>query len=405
MNAMYNLKRALIFVMVLILTLGMVPMNAMAATYTDEIELDTHSVILVDRSGSVKNREKVDAILQEINPEKLNPETGEMEKEFPEVHFDSRGIILDDTYVGGGDSPICEALDDVVRGGFTHVIIVTDGEQWPQKYDALGIYRNLDIRIILTEEMDTEAQQLVDQLQLHMIESSLKVQTPSGEEIVLMDEYKPETITVEIEIPDPVVEEPEPEDDEDPGDEESESDTTVIQTVECDHECKDVKCWWWLALLLGVLIAALFDFIHELIARRGWFGPTVGKVKKGAKMLLDVSGSMSNYASAVVRAAKKGKAESIVAFGETVQEVELDEVANLDIGGATHGVEALKLAAANGWEEIVLVSDLQFNGEAFNAGDFSHKFKCITVLAPNPYNMAMVSELQQIADRVEVLSL
>ena len=114
---------------------------------------------------------------------------------------------------------------------------------------------------------------------------------------------------------------------------------------------------------------------------------------------------MQSYASAVVRAAKTGKAESIVAFGETVQEVELDEVAKLNIGGATHGVEALKLAAANGWEEIVLVSDLMFNGEAFVASDFSHKFKCITVLAPNPYNMNMVTELQQIADRVEVLSL
>lgn len=405
MIAKYKPARALIFVMVLTMILGLMPMSAYAATYTDEIELDTHSVILVDRSGSVKNREKVDAILQEINPEKLNPETGEMEKEFPEVHFDSRGIILDDTYVGGGDSPICEALDDVVRGGFTHVIIVTDGEQWPQKYDALGIYRNLDIRIILTEEMDVEAQQLVDQLQLHMIESSLKVQTPSGEEIVLMDEYKPETITVEIEIPDPVIEEPEPEDDEDPGDEESDPGPTVIQTVECDHECKGVKCWWWLALLLGILIAALFDFIHELIARRGWFGPTVGKVKKGAKMLLDVSGSMSNYASAVVRAAKRGKAESIIAFGDQVLEVLLDEVAKLSIGGATLGVEALKRAAANGWEEIILVSDLQFNGEALNVNDFPVKFKCITVLAPNPYNMAMISELQQIADRVEVLSL
>lgn len=395
MNAMYNLKRALILVMVLILTVGLMPIAAHAATYTDEIELDAYSVILVDRSGSVKNREKVDAILQEINPN----------KEIPEVHFDSRGIILDDTYVGGGDSPICEAIDDVVRGGFKHIIIVTDGEQWPQKYDALGVYRNLDIRVILTEEMDKEAQQLVDQLQLHMTQSSLKVQTPSGEEIVLMDDYKPETYTVEIEIPDPVIEEADPED-EDPGNEESDPGPTVIQTVECNHKCTHKCKWWcWLALPVAIL-ALLLALLHWLLGLRGgWFGPVSKKVKKGAKMLLDVSGSMSNYASAVVRAAKKGKAESIVAFGETVQEVELDEVAKLNIGGATHGVEALKLAAANGWEEIVLVSDLQFNGEAFVASDFSHKFKCITVLAPNPYNMNMVSELQQIADRVEVLSL
>ena len=394
MIAMSKTARALIFVMVLTMILGLMPMYAHAATYTDEIELEAYSVILVDRSGSIKNREKVDAILQEINPN----------KEIPEVNFDSRGIILDQNYVGGGDSPICEAIDDVV-GDFKHIILVTDGEQWPQKYDALGIYRNIDLRIILTEEVDKESQALLDQLQLHMVDSTLKVQLPSGEELVLMDDYKPVKVTVEIEIPDPVQPDPEEEleeKDPDPLPEENpEPDPTVIQVV-CDHECKDGKCWWWLVLLL----AMLFDLIHELITRRrGWFGPTVGRVKKGAKMLLDVSGSMASYASAVVRAAKKGKAESIIAFGEQVLEVKLDEVAGLNIGGATLGVEALKQAVMNGWEEIILVSDLQFNGECLNVSDFPQRFKCITVLAPNPYNMAMISELQQIADRVEVLSL
>lgn len=394
MNAMYNLKRALIFVMVLILTLGMVPMNAMAATYTDEIEVETRTIILVDRSGSMKDREAVDKIMASLDTEDVTV-----------AYFDSHKLTLDENYNVGGNSSICEAIDAAARGGFTHIIVVTDGEQYPREYGALGIYTDLDVQIFLSEEKDKEAEKFLAELQDSLVNSSLTVTGIDGNVEVLMDGYKPKTYTVQIEVPDPVVEEPEPKDEDEPDDEESESDTTVIQTVECDHECKGVKCWWWLALLLGVLIAALFDFIHELIARRGWFGPTVGKVKKGAKMLLDVSGSMSNYASAVVRAAKKGKAESIIAFGEQVLEVLLDEVAKLSIGGATHGVEALKLAAANGWEEIVLVSDLQFNGEAFNAGDFSHKFKCITVLAPNPYNMAMVSELQQIADRVEVLAL
>lgn len=394
MNAMYNLKRALIFVMVLILTLGMVPMNAMAATYTDEIEVETRTIILVDRSGSMKDREAVDKIMASLDTEDVTV-----------AYFDSHKLTLDENYNVGGNSSICEAIDAAARGGFTHIIVVTDGEQYPREYGALGIYTDLDVQIFLSEEKDKEAEKFLAELQDSLVNSSLTVTGIDGNVEVLMDGYKPKTYTVQIEVPDPVVEEPEPKDEDEPDDEESESDTTVIQTVECDHECKGVKCWWWLALLLGVLIAALFDFIHELIARRGWFGPTVGKVKKGAKMLLDVSGSMSNYASAVVRAAKKGKAESIIAFGEQVLEVLLDEVAKLSIGGATHGVEALKLAAANGWEEIVLVSDLQFNGEAFVASDFSHKFKCITVLAPNPYNMAMVSELQQIADRVEVLAL
>lgn len=395
MIAKYNLKRALIFVMVLTMILGLMPMSAYAATYTDEIELETHSVILVDCSGSVKNREKVDAILQEINPN----------GEIPEVRFDSRGIILDNTYVGGGDSPICEAIDDVV-GDFKHIILVTDGEQWPQKYDALGIYRNLDLTIILTEEVDKESQALMDQLQLHMVDSSLKVQTPSGEEIVLMEDYKPETYIVEIEIPDPVIEDPEPEDEEDPGDEEVEPGPGVLQIVNCNHECTHKCKWWcWLALPIAIL-ALLLALLHWLLGLRGgWFTPVKRKIKNGAVVLLDVSGSMRRFIDAVIRAARKAKATIIIAFGSDVVEAKLDEVAGLDIGGSTRGTEALKKAAANGYEEIVLVSDLMFNGEAFVPSDFSHKFKCITVLAPNPYNMAMISELQQIADRVEVLSL
>ncbi len=322
------------------------------------------------------------------------------------AYFDSHKLTLDENYNVGGNSSICEAIDAAARGGFTHIIVVTDGEQYPREYGALGIYTDLDVQIFLSEEKDKEAEKFLAELQDSLVNSSLTVTGIDGNVEVLMDGYKPKTYTVQIEVPDPVIEEPEPDDEKDPGDDdESDPGPTVIQTVECDHECKDGRCWWWLALLLAILIAALFDLIHELITRRGWFGPTVGKVKKGAKMLLDVSGSMSKYASAVVRAAKRGKAESIIAFGEQVLEVLLNEVAKLSIGGATLGVEALKLAAANGWEEIILVSDLQFNGEALNVNDFPVKFKCITVLAPNPYNMAMVSELQQIADRVEVLSL
>lgn len=393
MIAMYNLKRALIFVMVLTMILGLMPMSAYAATYTEEIEIETRTIILVDRSGSMKDREAVDKIMASLDTENVTI-----------AYFDSHKLTLDENYNVGGNSSICEAIDAAARGGFVHIIVVTDGEQYPREYGALGIYTDLDVQIFLSEEKDKEAEKFLAELQDSLVNSSLTVTGIDGNVEVLMDGYKPKTYTIEIEIPDPVVEEPEPDDEKDPGDDESDPGPTVIQTVECDHEC-NASCWWWLALLLGILIAALFDFIHELIARRGWFGPTVGKVKKGAKMLLDVSGSMSKYASAVVRAAKRGKAESIIAFGDQVLEVLLDEVAKLSIGGATLGVEALKRAEANGWEEIILVSDLQFNGEALNGNDFPVKFKSITVLAPNPYNMAMISELQQIADRVEVLSL
>ena len=392
MIAKYKTARALILVMVLILTLGLMPLTANAATYTDEIELETRTIILVDRSGSMKDREAVDNIMASLDTENVTI-----------AYFDSHKLTLDENYNVGGNSSICEAIDAAARGGFTHIIVVTDGEQYPREYGALGIYTDLDVKIFLSEEKDKEAEKFLAELQDSLVNSSLSVVGIDGNVEVLMDGYVPKTYTVEIEIPDPVIEEPEPDDDS--VDVETDEEQPV-QIINCNHECTHkCKCLWWLALLLGILIAALFDLIHELITRRGWFGPVSRKVKKGAKMLLDVSGSMSTYASSVVRAAKKGKATSIIAFGDQVVEVPLDEVAKLNIGGATLGVEALKLAAANGWEDIVIVSDLQFNGEALNVSDFSQKFKCITVVAPNPYNMAMISELQQIADRVEVLSL
>ncbi|MBR3887676.1 MAG: VWA domain-containing protein [Clostridia bacterium] len=396
MIAKYNLKRALIFVMVLILTVGVMPLTVMAATYTDEIEIETRTIILVDRSGSMKDREAVDKIMASLDTENVTI-----------AYFDSHKLTLDENYNVGGNSSICEAIDAAARGGFVHIIVVTDGEQYPREYGALGIYTDLDVQIFLSEEKDKEAEKFLAELQDSLVNSSLTVTGIDGNVEVLMDGYKPKTYTVQIEVPDPVIEEPESDDEKDPGDDdESDPGPGVLQIVNCNHECVHKCKWWcWLALPIAIL-ALLLALLRWLLGLRGgWFTPVKRKIKNGAVVLLDVSGSMRRFIDAVIRAARKAKATIIIAFGSEVVEAKLDEVAGLDIGGSTRGTEALKKAAANGYEEIILVSDLMFNGEAFVPSDFSHKFKCITVLAPNPYNMAMVSELQQIADRVEVLSL
>lgn len=404
-NSMYTpfarrMAKILSFVLIFALAISITSVPAFAATYTDEYVLETETIVLVDRSGSMKDRNAVEAVLAGIDTSNATL-----------AYFDSHKLTLDANYNVGGNSSICEAIDAAARGGFTHIAVVTDAEQWPEDYTALGIYTDLDIKIFLTEEKDAEAEKLIKELMDSLVKSNLSIVHIDGTEEILMDDYVPEKHVISFEIPDPVIPEEEVPDHGDPEDGTATPPAPVIEqtVVECNHECVECthNCPWWLVLLLGLLIAGLFDLIHELITRRrGWFGPTVGRIKKGAKMLLDVSGSMSSYRRSVIRAAKRGKATSLIAFGNEVVEIKPEETGDLDMGGATHGTEALKLAVELGWDEVVLVSDLGFNGEPMRTELFEGKhFKTITVLAPHPYDTGMVSELQKIADRVEVLSL
>lgn len=377
------------------------PVAVNAATYTEEIELETRSILMVDRSGSIKDIDAVNAILASLD----------MDAYDAVMYFDAQDFSLNPEYAGRGNSPICEAVDAAATGGFTHITIVTDGEQWPAKYGALKIYTDINLRIIIVEGEAEAAEALAKELPDHFVKSTIAVQWPNGETQVLMDEYQPHKYVVEFEVPDPVVEQ-----------------TTIVECnhecapcehecVPCTHECTPCthvstvcthRCLWWLALLLACLFALLLWLLHWLFGhhRRGWFGPVVTKVKKGARMVLDVSGSMGAYSGDVVRAARKGKATDIIAFGETVEQPKLDEVSKLNIGGATKGVEALKKAAELGWKEVILISDLYFNGECLNPEDFKDKkFKKLTILAPAAHDNAMVGELKKIADQVEVLSL
>lgn len=376
-----------------------------AAATTTQIELETRSILLVDRSGSIEDREAVDAIVSKLEV-----------ASFDAVGYFDTEVSADEGFAGGGNSSICEAIDKAADAGFAHITVITDGEQWPADYSSLGLYSDLDLTIHLVEENEA-AEDLVREVEGRLANSSLKVVTPEGEEQVVLDDYQAPVYN--IEIPDGNSEV----DQEGDTDVDNEGDKTFIQNI------KEGYFPWWLILLIAALIAALFDFIHELITRgrveeKG--GETtattatavtpapkpiplaaVAQIARGAHVLADFSGSMAAQQGETAQAcmaAQKGS-DAVLCFGDTVTEHAASELTGLQASGQTHGWEAMEQAAAKGWDELVLVSDLGFNGKAFDKSAFPKKFKKVTVVTPTAYHQPTLENLKKIADEVEVLHL
>lgn len=384
-----------------------------ASAFTETIKLETRAILLVDRSGSIEDRAAVDTLVSKLDA-----------ASFDAVGYFDTQLTADESFAGGGDSSICEAIDKAADAGFTHITVITDGEQWPADYSSLGLYRDLDLTIHLVEESEA-AEDLVRELEGRLANSSLKVVTPEGEEQVVLDDYQPPVYTMEI--PD---ENSEAVEEGDTSDVNGEGDKTFIQNI------KEGYFPWWLVLILAALIAALFDFIHELITRgrediaaggtataatagtaiaatAGTPVPkpipvgAVAQIARGAHVVADYSGSMAAQQSETAKACQavqKGF-DAVLCFGETVSEHAADELSGLQAAGQTHGWEAMEQAASKGWDEIVLVSDLGFNGKAFDQNAFASKFKKVTVVTPSSYDVATLESLKKIADEVEVLPL
>lgn len=399
---------ALFAVVVLIMA---IPLTASAAsTETKSIELETYSALLIDKSGSANKIAAVETVVGQYDFASYDVV----------VPFDHR-ISTDSNFAGGGNSHICEVIDQLIDGGFTHITVITDGEQWPEDYSALGVYTNVDLTIHLVEE-DEESSQFINQLKSRLVNSDLKVTKPDGTEEMLLNGYKKPIYSIEV----PVVED-EPSEGEDNSSENVEDEDNVFI-----ENTKEGYFPWWLVLILAAIIAALFDFIHELITRgrnkeeedddtdttttTGTSTPVVPKpmpakavvhIAQGAHVVADFSGSMAAQQSETAKAcmdAQKGS-EAVICFGDSVSEHTADELEGIQAAGQTAGWEAMEQAAAKGWDEVVLVSDLGFNGKTFDESAFSKKFKKITVVTPSNYHVPTLENLKKIADEVEVLSL
>lgn len=372
-------------------------------TITREIELTTRSALLVDRSGSMEDIENVNEYLAKFDTSKYDF-VG---------YFDHRQISVDPDFEGGGDSYICEAIDKMAERGFIHIDVITDGQQWPQEYDALVGYTDIDLTIYLVEETE-DSEELTKKLAERMVNSSLQVVTPDGDKRVILDDYQPPVYTIEIPLP-----------------EEKDDEGGAVENIPQEQDEKDtdnpeVKIpWWWFVItfLLAVLIAALFDLIHELITHRDRDGqkndddggaqqplpviPEKGKkaIAEGDFILADISGSMATCQQATAQACQSvnGAAPKCIAFGQSVMHVKTAELSSIPNQGQTYGWEAVETAWNMGKKRIVIVSDMQFNGKAFQAGQMM--FERITVIAPAGYKEQNVEQLRQIAKEVEVLPL
>jgi len=404
-------KAAVVFFAVALLAITLT-VSVFAKTEVDTIELRTQSALLIDCSGSMTEQEAVESLLAQIDQSAFDAV----------VYFDQR-FTTDSDFTGGGNSAICEAIDKTAKGGFEHIAVVTDGEQWPQNYSALGIYTDIDLTIYLVEE-DEEAKEFIEQLQSRLTNSNLKVVKPDGTEEMVLADYQPPIYEIQINVPViPEKNESEIHQNASEFDSNSNDHTTVI----VDEEG---RCFWWVALILAVLIAALFDFIHELITRKRnkdknranntyisavTHAPepkpmpvkAVVHIVQGANVVADFSGSMAAQQSETAKAciAAKKDSEIVLCFGDKVSEHAVSELEGIKAAGQTAGWEALEVAASKGWDEIVLVSDLSFNGKAFNEKAFPKKFKKVTVVTPSNYYTPTLENLKKIADEVEVLPL
>jgi len=399
-----NLKKvAVVFFAVVLLLVATTITASAATTETKSIKLETRSALLIDKSGSMEEIAAVESVIGQYDFSSYDAV----------VNFDHR-ISTETNFVGGGNSHICEVIDELADAGFTHITVVTDGEQWPANYSSLSVYTDLDLTIHLVEE-DEESNEFINQLKSRLVKSNLKVEKPDGTKEVILNDYHAPIYSIEV----PVVE-----------DVEDEEDKTLIQNI------KEGYFPWWLILLIAALIAALFDLIHELITRgrnekeetaeetdqqTGNTTTTVApapvpkpipakavvQIAQGAHVVADFSGSMAAQQSETAKAcmdAQKGS-EAVICFGDTVSEHAASELGRIQAGGQTPGWEAIEAATKKGWDEIVLVSDLGFNRKIFDENAFSKKFKRITVVTPSNYDTSTLENLKKIADEVEVLHL
>lgn len=365
--------RKLLSVLAVVLIVASIPTAAFASS-TTSIELETRSTLLIDRSGSMDDQTAVEAVLGQYDL-----------ASFDEVIYFDTDLSTSDSFTGGGNSSICEVIDKVVAGGFTHITVVTDGEQWPADYSALGIYTDLDLTVRLVDESE-EADELVSQLESHLSNSNLKVVTPEGEEKVVLNEYKDPIYTIEI------------------PDSEDEGDTIINEGDDYICNCDCCKCnhkawsWWWLLFLLIPLLGLLFWWLF-----RNW---KIARRVKNAKAVVDCSNSMTKALARLYRACRRlgvSKDAEIVRFGEGASLETLSYLKNVQGERCTHGTEGLELALAQGWDEIVLISDLGFNGKAVSS--LNGRFKKVSVVVPEGYSNATLDELRKITDEVEVLHL
>lgn len=335
------------------------------------------SALLFDSSGSMRKEHAYEfAALSNVLSEANDYDY--------KIFFDSKGMSFYPDYVGGGDSNICEAFHAVAKFGVNKIDIITDAEQYPLDYSGLKDYKNIDTTIYMVYRKESETEEhknFFNALKNSMTDCSLKVVWIGEEKDIYLDDYVA-----------PVV-----------------ASRTPSVNISVEEKENGNNCLWCLALIIAVLFAALFDFIHELIKKRRMNVPleAVNAIRNGAHLLLDVSGSMSKFKRAAKKACIKASSENpILCFGDDkIVDVPIGDLNKINLNGGTPGWEALEYAVQNDLEEIVLISDLKFNGKEFNSCYFGRKFKKITVVLPRGYQKSTLPEIEYITEELKTIEL
>lgn len=339
------------------------------------LELRTRSILLIDRSGSMTERSIQEQVIARLKKEKYDVIS----------YFDSEVITKGPDYVGGGDSNICQNIDKQIDAGFTHISLVTDGQQWPEDYSALGVYSDVDITIYLVEESDA-ANRLVVNLSQRMVNSSLKVVTPDGEEKVFLNEYQPETYTIKVEVP-------------------------VHECQNCGTRGAGIPWWLWLLFLPLALLPLLLLFFpfggrkkEEEEEEEKPLEVTeegLAAIQDSDALLLDCSGSMDKVLRAAREACKaiQYQGRPIIFGGCGVKSVK--SLKRVKADGQTPGWEAMKKANEMGKKRPVIVTDAHFTENEVELSGLH--FDKVTLVVTEGYSTTTVEEIRKIADEVEVL--
>lgn len=368
------MKKILVLLALIFVLSSLFALNCFADTQT--IELSTRSILLVDCSGSMQEQEAVNKLLAQIDVSKYDEI----------VYFDHRGVQTDESFIGGGNSHICEAIDQVAKSGFTYICLLSDCSQYPEDYSALGVYTDLNVQIYMPGEPSDKSDRFIKEFESRISNSTLKV----GDEVIV-DNYQPPIYVIDM------------------PNSESKAEESKVEKEE--HEC---KCKWLLALILAVLIAALFDFIHELLTRNRNSivnnekeVSTEAKTKLASgkyKLLADVSGSMADYQMQLVKVCKRSRIPEVLTLGETVRVRKTKFIWNITPQGRTKGWEAIEKASQKGWKNLFIVTDLMFNEKTFEQVKVN-KFDNIVLVLPNMYDIINLEKIRSITNNLEIIQL
>lgn len=284
-----------------------------------------NSILLVDRSGSTRGMTVTGSDYATV------------------VNFSSGlGVV-------GGYSEIAEAMEEVLRTGYSRVGIVTDCEETHKNGDTswsalTGSYSNVEITIYLTEKYeDNDVQDCIVAVSaiIDPQNSSFKILKADGTLYYAgCDNYKQEQ--------EPVA-------------------TTTYHTESTEGNKVPLSLVVILVEVAFLVFCIMAILLLALCGCSGKGKPVETAITSSDAVLLDGSGSVKNSYNKAIKYCRKVGQSLVIRFSHSVTEMTLDEAEHVIPDGGTRGYEALKVAHEKGCRTITIVTDGQFNDEESQA--------------------------------------